>query len=55
MLYFRKFPIAKSLWIRVRGGGGIKHFPSQIFCLVVPKFIVGESLNIALISGFEKS
>ena len=41
----------KKLWIR---GGGNQDFPSENFCLTVPKYFVGESFTVALISGTEK-
>ena len=52
MLRFRKFPVAKSLWIR--GGGKYPDFPSKVFCLTVPKNFVGEPFSVSLISGVEK-
>ncbi len=36
------------------GRGEYQNFPSKIFCLTVPKFSVGESFTVALISGSEK-
>ena len=36
------------------GGGGASSFPSEIFCLTVPKIFVGEPLSVALIAGTEK-
>ena len=41
------------MWIR-GGWESIKIFPSQIYCLVMPTFFVGESFDVALVSGFEK-
>ena len=52
MLCFRKFPVAKKLWIR--GGGGVSRFSVELFCLTVPKNAVGEPFSLSLISGFEK-
>ena len=52
MLRFRKFPVAKSLWIR--GGGKYPDFPSKVFCLTVPKNFVGEPFIVSLFSGVEK-
>ena len=37
-----------------RGGGEYQNFPSQIFCLRVPKIFVGEPFRVSLISGIEK-
>ena len=34
--------------------GGYQDFPSEIFCLTVPKKIVGEPSRVSLISGIEK-
>ena len=34
--------------------GEVSRFPSKIFCLTVPKKIVGEPFRVSLISGFEK-
>ena len=42
----------KSLWIR--GGGEYQGFPSNFFCLAVPKNAVGEPFSLSLISGIEK-
>ena len=35
-------------------GGGYQGFTSKIFCLTVPKFSVGESFTVAVISGTEE-
>ena len=43
MLCFRKFLVAKILWIR--GGGEYQDFPSKFFCLTVPKILVGDPFN----------
>ena len=34
-------------------GGEYQNFPSKIFCLKVPKKIVGEPFSVSLISGIE--
>ena len=34
--------------------GEYQDFPSKNFCLTVPKYFVGESFTVALISGTEK-
>ena len=34
-----------------RRRGGVSKFPSKFICLTVPKFSVGESFSVALISG----
>ena len=45
MLRFRKVQLAKKLPNkRNGGGGGYQHFPSEEFCLTVPKFSVGKPL-----------
>ena len=36
------------------GGGEHQDFPSKIFCLTVPKYFVGQSFSVAIISGIEK-
>ena len=53
MLRFGKFPVAKSLWIR---GGKYQGFPSNFFCLTVPKNFVGEPFCAVFqkFSGSEK-
>ena len=35
-------------------GGGYQDFPSNFFCLTVPKNSVGEPFSVSLISGVEK-
>ena len=51
VLRFRKFPVAKSLWIR--GRGEYQGFPSKVFRLMVPKNFVGELFSVSLFSGVE--
>ena len=34
--------------------GEFQGFPSEIFCLTVPKKIVGEPFSVSLFSGIEK-
>ena len=34
--------------------GEHEDFPSELFCLIVPKFSVGESFTVALITVIEK-
>ena len=41
----------KSFWIR--GGGSIKIFLRNFFCLTVPRKIVGEPFRVSLFSGNE--
>ena len=55
MLCFRKFPVAKKFMYR-RGGGGVEYqdFPSQVFCVTLPKNFVGEPFSVSLNSGIEK-
>ena len=38
----------------MRGGGSIKIFRENFFCLTVPKISVGEPFSVSLISGMEK-
>ena len=52
LLCFRKFPVAKKFMDK--SGGEYQDFPSNFFCLTVPKIFVGEPLSISLISGVEK-
>ena len=47
-----KFCYRKCLWIS--GRGKYQDFPSKVFCLTVPKKIVGEPFSVSLISGVEK-
>ena len=35
--------------------GEVSRFPSEIFCLTVPKNAVGEPFSLSLISGIEKN
>ena len=35
-------------------GGEHQAFPSEFFCLTVPKNFLGETLSVALIAGTEK-
>ena len=42
----------EEVWIR--GRGKYRNFPSKIFCLTVPKNVVGENFRVSLISGIEK-
>ena len=51
MLCFRRFLVAKSLWIR--GRGKYEDFLSKNFCLTVPKIFVGEPFSVSLISSIE--
>ena len=50
------FRLRKSLWIR-GGGGGVEYqdFPSQVFCVTLPKNFVGEPFIVSLFSVIEKS
>ena len=50
MLCFRKFPVAKKFMDK-RGRGEYQDFPSEVFCLTVPKIFVGEPFTVSLISG----
>ena len=47
-----KFCYRKCLWIS--GRGKYQDFPSKVFCLTVPKKIVGEPFSVSLFSGVEK-
>ena len=53
MLCFRKLPVAKKFMDKREGGGEYQDFPSKIFCLTVPKNVVGENFRVLLISGIE--
>ena len=50
MRCFRKFLVAKNLWIR---RGEYQKFASKIFCLTVPKNFVGEPFSLSSNSGFD--
>ena len=52
MLCFRKFLVAKKFMDKK--GGEYHNFPSEYFCLTVPKNFVGEPFSVSLISGIEK-
>ena len=54
-LCFRKCPVAKKFMDK-RGGGEYQDFPSNIFCLTVPKNFIGEPFCAVFqkISGSEK-
>ena len=52
MLCFRKFLVAKK-FIKKKGEGDYRNFPSKIFCLEMPKKFVGESLSLSILSGIE--
>ena len=54
MLCFRKLPVPKKNMHR--GGEGLKNFCRKIFCLRVPKNLVGENICAVFqkISGSEK-
>ena len=55
VLCFRKFPLAKTLWIET-GGGECQDFPSKNFVLTVPKHFVEEPFCAVFqkISGSKK-
>ena len=54
LLCFTNFLVSKKIWIRGEGGGREYHdFLPKIFCPKVPKFFVGESFSVSLISGIE--
>ena len=38
-----------------KSGVEYQEISSGIYCLIMPKFFVGKSFNVSLISGFEKS
>ena len=46
------FGCQKSL--DTRGGGEHQAFPSEIFCLTVPKNFVGEHFSVSLVAGTDK-
>ena len=59
MLCFRKFPVAKKFTDKKGGGGDKKEveyqdFPSEFFCVAVPKNFIGEPFSVSFISGIEK-
>ena len=54
MLCFRKIPLAK-MFMDKKWGAEFQDFPSNFFCVTVPKKFVGEPFNVSLFSVFEKS
>ena len=52
VLFFRKFVVAKKF--TVKKAGEYQNFPSNFFCLKVPKIFVGEPFILPLISRIEK-
>ena len=52
LLFFRKIPVAKEILDK---RWEYQDFPSENFCLTVPKIFVWELLNVELISGTEKT
>ena len=52
MLCFRKNVVAKK-FMEKRGRGEYRNFPSNFFCLKLPKHIVGEPFSLSLVSGVE--
>ena len=52
VLCFRKFPVAKNFMHEREGE--YQDFPSNVFCLTVPKISVGEPFSVSLSSGIEK-
>ena len=54
VLCFRKFPLAKTFMDKECGE--YQDFPSETFCLTVPKMkiSVGESFTVAIVFGIEK-
>ena len=53
VLCFRKFVVAKKF--TVKKAGEYQNFPSNFFCLKVPKNFVGEPFSLSLISGIQKT
>ena len=51
VLCFRKFPVAKSFWIR---RGEYQDFPSNFFCVTVPKTFVREPFIVTFFFGYRK-
>ena len=52
LLCFRNFLVRKKTWIG--GGGGYHVLPWEIFCVTLPKKIIGKSLGVSEILGFRK-
>ena len=53
VLCLRKIPLAKK-FMDEWGRGEFKGFSLKVFCLTVPKNLVGESFGVSLKSGIEK-
>ena len=54
VLCFGKTPFAKKSMDKRGGGEEYQDFLSKFCCFIVPKFSVGESFTVALITGIEK-
>ena len=52
VLFFGKFPVANKFMDTK--GGECQGFPSELFCLTVPKNFAGQPFRVSLISGIEK-
>ena len=52
VLYFRKFSVLKKLMDK--RGVEYQDFPSETFCLTVPKNFVGKPFSVSLLSGTEE-
>ena len=53
LLCSTKFLVSKKFMDK-RGGGSIKIFSQNFFCLTVPKNFIGEPFSVSLISGTER-
>ena len=47
MLCFRKFRAAKKFLDK--NGGGCQDFPSNVFCLILPKDFIEESFSVSIL------
>ena len=47
-----KIPVSKSFMDK-SGGKEYHNFPSKLFCLTLPRILVGEPFSVSLISGIE--
>ena len=52
VMVFRNYPVAKKFMDK--SGEGYQGFPSNIFCLTLPKIFVGGTFSVSLIPGIDK-
>ena len=52
VMVFRNYPVAKKFMDK--SGEGYQGFPSNIFCLTLPKIFVGGTFSVSPIPGIDK-